>query len=161
MVSLYIWIFYQVRLYSDMILQVIYIVLQVYGWAYWLRGGPRESTLPITRLSKKQTAFWIVVSGLGTMALGGGMAQWTNAALPFWDAAITVMSLVAQWLLARKVLENWPFWITVDVVAIGVYFAKALYITAGLYAVFLGLATWGWMEWKASLRRQELEQASA
>lgn len=144
-----------------MILQVIYIMLQIYGWVYWLRGGPRESRLPVTRLSKSQTAFWIFVAGLGTMALGGGMAQWTNAVLPYWDAAITVMSLIAQWLLARKVLENWPFWIAVDVLAIGVYTAKDLYITAGLYAVFLGLATWGWIEWTQSFNRQGLEQALA
>ena len=71
------------------------------------------------------------------------------------------MSLIAQWLLARKVLENWLFWIAVDVMAIGVYLAKDLYITAGLYAVFLGLATWGWIEWKDSLRQQQLEVVSA
>jgi nicotinamide mononucleotide transporter len=127
----------------------------------WLKGGPPESKLSITQLSKSQTAYWIIVAGFGTMALGGGMDQWTNAALPYWDAAITVMSLIAQWLLARKVLENWPFWIAVDVLAIGVYTAKDLYITAGLYAVFLGLATWGWIEWKGSFKRQELERVLA
>ena len=92
MVTLYVWIFYQVRLYSDMMLQVIYIGLQIYGWTNWLKGGPRESRLPITRLSKSQTAYWIIVASFGTMALGGGMDQWTNAALPYWDATITVLS---------------------------------------------------------------------
>ena len=155
MVSLYVWIFYQAKLYSDMGLQVVYIVLQIYGWAYWLRGGPRDSDLPVTRLSGNGVACWIVMALACTALLGGGMARWTDAALPYWDATTTVLSLIAQYLLARKVLENWLFWIAVDVLAVGIYVVKELYVTAGLYVVFLGLATWGWLAWKASFQEQE------
>ncbi len=160
MVSLYIWIFYQAKLYSDMGLQVVYVGLQIYGWMHWLRGGPRDSTLPITRLDRGRAILWIAVAGVGTALLGSAMAHWTDASVPYWDAATTVLSLVAQYLLARKVLENWPFWITVDVLAIGIYTVKELYITAGLYAVFLGLATWGWIAWTKSLREQNQEPAT-
>ena len=160
MVSLYVWIFYQAKLYSDMGLQVVYIVLQIYGWIHWLRGGPRDSDLPVTRLSGNRIAFWIIVAVACTVLLGGGMARWTDAAIPYWDATTTVLSLIAQYLLARKVLENWLFWILVDVLAIGIYAVKELYITAGLYAVFLGLATWGWLAWKASFPEQESVAAS-
>ncbi len=160
MVSLYIWIFYQAKLYSDMGLQVVYVALQIYGWMHWLRGGPRDSTLPITRLDRGRVVLWIVVAGIGTALLGSGMARWTDASVPYWDAATTVLSLVAQYLLARKVLENWPFWITVDVLAIGIYTVKELYITAGLYVVFLGLASWGWIAWTKSLRDQNQAPAT-
>jgi nicotinamide mononucleotide transporter len=161
MVTLYAWIFYQARLYSDVLLQLIYIVLQFYGWAQWLRGGPRESPLPVTRLTGSSLAIWLAVGGVGTALLGGLMARLTNAALPYWDAAITVLSLIAQYLLARKVLENWLFWITVDVLAIGVYAVKELYLTAVLYAVFLVLATWGWIAWRQCQAAQAFGTASA
>lgn len=155
MVLLYAWIFYHARLYSDMGLQIVYVGLQIYGWAHWLRGGPRDSGLPVTRLTSGRAVLWVSVGVVGTVLLGGSMARWTDASLPGWDAATTVLSLIAQYLLARKVLENWLFWIVVDVLAVGIYLVKELYVTAGLYAVFLGLATWGWLAWKQSLRTQE------
>jgi len=82
------------------------------------------------------------------------MARWTDAALPFPDAAITSMSVLAQFLLARRFLENWLLWITVDVLAIGVYLAKDLQPTAVLYAIFLLLAITGWHDWRRALNIQ-------
>ena len=76
---------------------------------------------------------------------------YTDADLAYWDAATTVMSLVAQFLQARKILECWALWIVVDVLAVGIYAYKGLYITTILYTVFLGLATWGYLEWRRSL----------
>jgi nicotinamide mononucleotide transporter len=84
------------------------------------------------------------------------MHRYTNAALPYWDAAITVISLVAQWLMAKKILECWLLWITVDVLAIGVYAVKKLYPTTGLYAVFLVLAVLGYLTWKKALKKRLL-----
>lgn len=78
------------------------------------------------------------------------MANYTDAAVPYWDAFIAVMSLIAQWLLTKKKVESWYFWIAVDVVAIGVYLYKHLYFTTGLYTIFLVLAILGLFEWKKS-----------
>ena len=151
MVSLYIVIFGRAKLYSDMGLQVIYVGLQLYGWWHWLHGGrDGESELPVGRLGSQALAGWIAVSVAGTAVLGWIMATRTDAALPYPDAFTTVTSLVAQWLMARKALENWSFWIAVDVVAIGVYLAKGLYPTAILYAVFLGMCVVGYREWRES-----------
>jgi nicotinamide mononucleotide transporter len=83
------------------------------------------------------------------------MANFTDAAVPYGDAFTTVASLVAQWLMARKRLESWLFWIAVDGVAIGIYWYKSLYLTSGLYAVFLILASLGWLEWRKSLGSRE------
>jgi nicotinamide mononucleotide transporter len=158
-VVLYVWIFYRAKLYSDVGLQVVYVVLQVYGWHHWLRGKGRDggagagTVLPITRLTARAVAGWTAAAAAGTAALGTVMSRYTDAALPYWDAAITVLSLVAQVLLARKVLENWLFWIVVDVLAVGVYAAKKLYPTTGLYAVFLVMAIAGWLAWRKEFRR--------
>lgn len=147
-VVLYIVIFYEVRLYSDLILHVIYVGLSLYGWYHWLHGGRDHGALVVTRLSPGARALWVGVVLLGTLGWGYGMATCTDAALPYGDAFTTVASLAAQWLMARKRLESWLFWIAVDVVAIGIYWVKDLQLTAGLYAAFLVLAVLGLFEWR-------------
>lgn len=150
-VILFIFIFYHAKLYSDLLLHVIYVFLQIYGWHHWLRGGPRHNAMPVSTLSRTARMAWPSVAVAGTLVLGFLMSTLTDAAVPYADAFTTVTSLVAQWLLARKQIESWLFWIAVDVVAIGVYWYKDLYLTSGLYVVFLGLATLGWFAWRKSL----------
>ena len=158
-VALYVWVFFQAKLYSDVILHVIYVGLGIYGWYHWVRGRPREGErVPISRLSPAAAGVWFTFAASATMLWGLAMSLLTDAALPFWDAAIAVFSLVAQYLLARKVLENWLVWIAVDVVAIGVYFAKGLYVTTGLYLVFLGMAAAGWLAWQKSFKAQQARE---
>lgn len=154
MVILYAAIFYQARLYSDMLLQVVYVFLQIYGWYAWLRGGPDETPLVVSRLGKSDVIGWLLAGILAAAALGAFMHAFTDASFPYVDALATVASLIAQWLLGRKVLETWLVWIFVDVVSIGLYLAKGLYPTAILYAVFLVMATWGWYEWRNVWRKQ-------
>ena len=151
-VLLYSIIFYQVKLYSDLILHVIYVAMQIYGWYYWLHGGKDRTLLSMSKLSPGQGSLWVGVIVFGTFAWGYGMASLTDASVPYGDAFTTVTSLVAQWLIARKKLESWLFWIAVDVVAIGIYFYKSLYMTTGLYTVFLVLAVIGYLTWRQSFR---------
>ncbi len=150
-VSLYILVFYDARLYSDLILHVIYVFLQVYGWYHWTHGGGPEARLPVTRLRRRAVLAWIGVVAAGTVAWGTAMAAYTDAAAPYPDAFTTAASLVAQWLQARKRVESWSFWIAVDVVAIAVYLYKGLYPTTALYAAFLVLSVMGSREWRRSL----------
>lgn len=152
MVTLYIVIFHDAKLYSDMGLQVVYVFMQIYGWWRWLHPDDGDE-LPVTTLSRREWAAWWAVGIAGTVALGRFMSTQTDAALPYPDAATTVLSLVAQWLMAQKRLANWVFWIVVDVIAIGVYYVKELYPTTVLYAVFLILATSGYLVWRGTLRR--------
>lgn len=148
MVVLYIFIFFRAKLYSDMLLQVIYVVLQIYGWYAWLHGGPDRKSLQVHRLSERSIGPWLLACVVSTAALGGVMHAKTDASFPFVDAFATVASLIAQWLMGRKILESWLVWIVVDLVSIGLYLGKELYLTAGLYLVFLGMATWGWFAWR-------------
>lgn len=148
MVTLYIWVFYHAQLYADMGLQVVYIGLQIYGWHEWLHGGPKRSELRISRTPNAALGAYLGLAAVITGGLGYSLDRWTPAALPYWDSAITALSLVAQWMLAKKLLENWWFWIAVDVLAVGVFLAKGLYPTVGLYAVFLCMATGGFFQWR-------------
>ena len=155
MVLLYIVIFYQAKLYSDMLLQVVYVFLQIYGWYAWLHGGPDRTPLVVSRLPAWQISR---LAGAGDRwqlpRWAARCTRYTDASFPYIDAVATVASLIAQWLMGRKVLESWLVWIFVDVVSIGLYFAKELYPTAGLYVVFLVLATWGWFEWRSVWKKQ-------
>ncbi|MCB9948542.1 MAG: nicotinamide mononucleotide transporter [Rhodospirillaceae bacterium] len=148
-------VFFQARLLSDAALQVVFIVLQVYGWHHWLYGGKDgRNTLPVSDIAPKEAALWAAVIAAGTV-LVGRLTTEMGAALPYWDAFTTVVSLVAQYLMARKVVQSFLLWMTVDVVAVGIYATKALYLTAGLYAVFLCLATLGYLNWRRARRLQD------
>ena len=151
-VALYVYVFYQARLYSDMVLHVIYVVLQVYGWYRW-RSGERGSALPVSYLSLTERAGWSMAIALAASVWGEAMLRYTDAAAPRADAFIAAASLAAQYLLAIKKLENWIVWIVVDVVAIAVYWSRDLRLTSGLYGVFLGLCVLGLVEWRKAYER--------
>jgi len=151
-VVLYVGVFYQARLYSDLILHVVYIVMQVYGWYHWLYGGQARTQLKVTSLSSLGFLAWLLVVAAITGPWGYAMATYTAAAAPYPDAFIAVASLAAQWLMARKKLESWYLWIAVDFVAIAVYLSKSLYITTALYAVFLVPAATGYIQWKGTVQ---------
>lgn len=152
MVVVYAWVFYQAKLYSDALLQLYYIGIQVYGWSHWLRHRDAEGTVIVETLSASHRAKWLGVIAAGTIGLGWVMATKTDAALPWWDACTTIMSVVAQFLLSRRKIENWVLWIAVDVISIVVYWTKDLHVTAGLYVVFLAMAIVGLVTWSKSMR---------
>jgi nicotinamide mononucleotide transporter len=153
MVSLYIYIFFEARLYSDALLNIFFLVMQFYGWHQWTRG-PVEHSRSLSAVRQLDRRGWMItgtgVAG-GTAALGTAMYRYTNAALPYPDAFTTLLSVFAQFLMTKKFLDNWTLWIIADVIYIGVYTIKSLYWTAGLYAVFLALCVQGYREWKQSL----------
>jgi nicotinamide mononucleotide transporter len=149
-VVLFIYIFYQVKLYSDLVLHVIYIGLQLYGWYHWLHGGRDHGKLEVSRLPTSGLLLWPLGIAVASLIWGYLMATYTDAALPYGDAFTTVASLAAQWLLARKKLESWLLWISVDIVAIGIYWSRELMLTSGLYLVFLVLAILGFFAWRRS-----------
>ena len=154
--GLYLVVFGQARLYSDAGLQLAFVVLLVYGWVKWLRGSaaPEAPALPITR-TPRAVAGWLAAAGL-LYAVGAGFlfSTYTNAALPYWDSTTTAVSLVAQVLLSRRHLENWLLWVGVDVAYVGMYWHRHLYLTSALYAVFLGLAAYGYWQWRRELATQ-------
>jgi len=153
-VGMYIVVFYRSKLYSDTGLQVVYVILNFYGWYQWLYGGKNRTELPVTRTSGRLWAILAVIAAVSTMALGTFVSRNTDAALPYMDALTTSTSLVAQWMMTKKLLENWLVWIGVDVLYVGMFIFKGLFLTAGLYAVFLALAVKGYLDWRRSIAAQ-------
>jgi nicotinamide mononucleotide transporter len=144
-------LFFNARLFADMGLQVVYIILGFLGWYWWLRGGSNKTELPISHISKKE----IITLSILTILCTIGMTQYLhtiNDSAPFADALTTVTSLVAQYLLTKKRLENWYVWIGTDVIYIWLYAHKGLYLTSVLYAVFLLMCISGVVEWKNKLQ---------
>ncbi len=153
-VVLYALVFYEARLYADMGLQVIYAVLSVYGWYEWLYGGEGRSELQVTRTRPRLGVVLGVIALAGSAVLGTVLHHETDAALPYMDATLSSVSLVAQWMMTRKLLENWAVWIAVDVLYVGMFVFKGLYLTSALYAVFLGLAVRGYIDWRRSMQAE-------
>ena len=151
-VSLFTVLFYRAGLYSDTGLQVVFLILSIYGWYQWLFGGAGHTTLPVTRTSRRT---WIVLIGLGIVVwflLWTVTSRLPGTSLARLDAATTTISLIAQWMMTRKLLENWLLWVGVDVVYIGMFIYKGLYLTAFNYGVYLVIAAFAYFAWKRSMR---------
>lgn len=148
MVVLYAKIFFDYQLYSDALLQVYFFLIQFYGVYYWLKGKADDGKVIVEYLPKKQYSIYLLVAFVGWLALSYLMHNFTNASYPFWDGAIAALSVLAQFLLSRRHVENWYLWIIVDLLAIGLFYIKELEPTAALYGVFLVLATVGLFKWR-------------
>lgn len=149
--GMYVVVFFQARLYASAGLHVTYLVLSVYGWWSWLRGGTRRTPLKVARARPRVVAAALALAVVAWLTLGTYLRRETAAALPYLDSLLTCISLVAQWMLARKLLENWILWILVDLVYVPLYLSQNLRSTAILYTVYLGLAAKGWWDWRREL----------
>jgi len=150
-VALYIVVFYQAKLYADMGLQFIYIAISIYGWWEWLHGGEDKGELRVSKAPMPILIIGSIIAAAFTLALGLFLRHFTDAALPFADSALTSFSLLAQFLMARKFIENWYIWIVVDVFYIAMFVFKHLYPTAVLYAAFIGACTLGLVQWRRAV----------
>jgi nicotinamide mononucleotide transporter len=150
-VVLYAVVFHGAKLYADMGLQVIYAVISVYGWYEWKYGGENRTELRVSRTGPRLAVVLAVVAITGSAALGLILRSRTDASLPFLDATLSTTSLVAQWMMTRKKLENWLVWILVDIFYVGMFLYKDLHVTAVLYTVFLALAVKGFIDWRRSM----------
>lgn len=156
-VSILAYIFFFEKLYSDLGLHVIYIILNIYGWIVWSQKKDTESVIPTKLLSNRGMVASVICTIAGCGILGYFMSTYTDADLPFFDAFTTSGSLVAQYLLAKKYLQNWWLWIIVDIVAIPLYIYKGLWIIAGLFIVFLVLSIWGYVSWSKAIDQSQLK----
>ena len=148
MVVLYTWVFHDARLYSQMLLQGVYAVLQIYGWWQWTRPDSVREARKVTLLAPVQVNLGLVIGLFASVAIGAAMSTWTDAEQPWLDAGITGFSLVAQWWMAQKRVQCWALWIAIDTVCVGLFLYQGLYLTAGLYALFTLMAIQGLQEWR-------------
>jgi nicotinamide mononucleotide transporter len=147
-VAIYTWVFVDARLYSDALLQVAFAGLIIYGWHRWLHNLGDDGRVRVAPLPRREALLHVAIGVIGALALGFIMHRWTDAALPWLDAALTAFSLVAQWWQGRRHLAAWWLWIAVDVIYVGEYIYKHLLITSVLYAGFIVLAAIGLRSWQ-------------
>ena len=150
-VVLYAWIYFGAKLYAEAGLQVIWLVLLIYGWYHWLHGGRNRTELPVSRTPKWG---WLAALSAG-LAMTGVIVliqrNFTDNPAPLVDSSIAAWSIVAQWMTARKWIENWFFWLAVNAVAVPLYIVRDLKPTAVLYGILFALAIEGWRKWRVSL----------
>ncbi|HET8845443.1 MAG TPA: nicotinamide riboside transporter PnuC [Ktedonobacteraceae bacterium] len=145
-------LFWQASLFADMGLQVIYILLGVQGWYLWLRGGQNKTALKVSDVSLKEALLLVFITVIGTAGMTFYLQYYTPDSAPFWDALTTVLSLVAQYMLNKKFLQNWYVWMSADLIYIPLYAYKHLYLTGGVYVIFLIMCIFGIRAWTQSRR---------
>jgi nicotinamide mononucleotide transporter len=154
-VAIFFFLFWKAKLYADAVLQLIYLALSVYGWYEWLFGGAQKTRLLVSRAKRIHWTVLTPIFFIGGMGLGALLERYTDSPVPYFDALLTTASIVAQWMMTRKLLENWLIWIAADIVYVPVFILRGLPLTAVQYGVFLLLAAMGWFGWRQSLREHE------
>jgi nicotinamide mononucleotide transporter len=149
-VAIYGWVFFHAKLYSDTLLQGFFLVVQLYGWRQWRRSEAQSGEVVVERLSASMRLRWLAGIAVAVLVWGWLMHRFTDAALPWWDASVAMTSVAAQILMSLRKLENWWLWIAANILSIGLYAAKGLWITAALYLILLGIAIWGLARWQAA-----------
>ena len=147
----YAFIFYQKHLFADTGLQVYFLAMNIYGWYHWSKRSALDNLAPVVRITNSQILLSIGGVAIVTFFLGS-VLKYTTASYPYLDSFCAACSVVAQVLLARKVLENWLIWVFVDIIYVGIYIFKDLHITAIMYGIYIPIAVLGYMDWKKELK---------
>ncbi|MBN1820594.1 MAG: nicotinamide mononucleotide transporter [Prolixibacteraceae bacterium] len=148
--AMYIYVFFQTKFYADMGLQVYYVGISIYGWYYWIKGGKNENRkeLAVTNTGLKIFLYLIPVTAIIYGIILFILLNYTDSPVPYMDSMTTALSIVATWMLARKLIEHWIIWIFVDLVSAGLYIYKGMWPTTILFIVYTVMAVIGFFQWK-------------
>ena len=150
--ALYTVLYFKVALLSNSLLNIYYLVIAVYGWYVWRGGADRSGSIPVRRWSWRQHVVAIVITSASVPIL----AWWTiklGAKSPYIDAATTCFAVLATYMVARKILENWLYWVVIDLVEIYVSGLRGLALTSLLFMIYVVMAVYGYQQWLSSYRR--------
>jgi len=148
---LYAWVYEHSGFYAGMALQAYYAIISIYGWFHWSarsKEPDEDARLPVIHASRRLVIILIVLWLLLWLFIGYILSEFTNSTIPFWDAFTASGGIVATWMLARKILEQWLFWIVIDSVSIGLYLWQELYATTILFLVYIIMAIVGYRQWR-------------
>jgi nicotinamide mononucleotide transporter len=145
--SIFLVLFWNVNLLMESALQVYYLAMAVYGWWQWQRGGAGHTALAISRWNARQHLVAVAAVLLVSAVSGALLQHYTGAALPYLDSFTTWGSVLTTWMVARKILENWLYWLVIDSVSIYLYLDRGLYLTAGLFFLYLIIVLFGYRKW--------------
>jgi nicotinamide mononucleotide transporter len=151
-VTIYIFVFFDARLYGDMALQMFYLVMSFYGWYEWkFSKTVKSKKVGISNIKRNLLLFVFVVTIILSIGFGY-LLTFTKTDVPHWDGVATALGLIGTWMTARKYLENWLVWIVTNIICVGIYFYKGLYPTVGFYTIITILAVIGYFKWKKELQ---------
>jgi nicotinamide mononucleotide transporter len=154
----YVIVFYKSGLFADCGLQFVYMAIAFYGWWNWLHGGVDHTELKVDQASGTGLLGYVALAAVTTGILYL-LLRHTPSTVPFADGLTTALFLTAQYMMSRKLVENWWFWIVGDVLVIGLYIYKNLYLTSGLYALFLAMSIVGLLQWQKASRQKQMVAA--
>lgn len=152
--ALFAWLFFESRLYADVSLQLFFIATSAAGWWRWSHDAKGAAVLPVTPAGRGTILAAVAGSIAATLCYGGILHRFTDAYAPFVDSSVLAFSVLAQLLLTQRKLQNWPFWLLVNTIAIPLYASRSLYLTAGLYAVYWINAVFAWHHWRRLVQPQ-------
>ena len=151
-------VFWEIQLYGDFILHIFFLILNIYGWYFWVHGNKEEKQhVPITSTPVKPAFILFAITLVGVFIFGFFLASlhyfFENippSSLPYWDAATSMLSVTGMWLTAKKKIDNWYYWFIVDIMATVIYLYKGIYFYALLYLIYTAMAIIGYKKWKKS-----------
>ncbi|KEC84438.1 MULTISPECIES: nicotinamide riboside transporter PnuC [Acinetobacter] len=151
---LYAYLFFEFKLYGETILQVFFMVVNFYGFYHWLKGKQQDHEIRIEPIAVQTVILQMIIAAAGGVIFGLSLHYFTDAALPMLDSQLAAFSLLATYWTSRKHIATWVLWVFVDIVYVGMFMYKELFLTAALYAAFVGLAAFGWWQWEQVKKKQ-------
>ncbi|HCC8381357.1 nicotinamide riboside transporter PnuC [Acinetobacter baumannii] len=153
---LYAYLFYEFKLYGETILQFFFMVVNFYGFYYWLKGKQQDHDIRIEPIAVQTAIIQMIIAAVGGLAFGLVLKNFTDAAVPMLDSQLAAFSLLATYWTSRKHIATWILWVFVDIVYVGMFIYKELFLTSALYAAFVLMAAYGWYQWEKVKRKQNL-----
>ncbi len=156
---LYVYVFFSSKFYADMSLQLYYVGISIYGWIYWIKGKKTVSTkkVAVTQITKHTLLLLIPITATIYFIILQILLNYTDSPVPYMDSLTTAFSIVATWMLARKIIEHWIIWVFVDLFSAGLYIYKELWPTTILFVIYTGMAVLGYIQWKKDLQAERNE----
>jgi len=152
--AIYVWLFFGARLYMESVLNAFYFVMAIYGWSVWASGRTDGHERPVVRWPLRAHAAAIVSIFAVSMVNGRLLSLFTDAVFPYVDSLTTWSAFWATFLVARKVLENWWYWLVIDVASVAIYWVRDLQLTSLLFVIYVIMIPFGLVSWTRSIREQ-------
>ncbi|MEX0981737.1 MAG: nicotinamide riboside transporter PnuC [Bacteroidales bacterium] len=150
---IYMVVFFQSKFYADMGLNGYYFLISIYGWITWSRARVRDKHgMAVAHAGITRCILLLTITFFLFLLIGYLLENYTDSPIPYWDALTTSGSIVATWMLTRKIIEHWIVWVIVDLISLGLYVYRGLYPTAVLFAIYTAMAVIGYIQWNRSLK---------
>lgn len=151
--AIYMIVFYQTKFYADMGLNGYYFFISIYGWISWSKASRQDQQgMPVVRTGMVRGLILLTIILVLFLLMGYLLDHFTDSPVPYWDAFTTAGSIVATWMLTKKIIEHWILWVIIDLVSLGLYIHRGLYPTAVLFAIYTTMAVVGYIQWKKTLK---------